>query len=395
MGEPGQRIRLVHELAQLAGPEELLDGGHHRADVDEALRGDRLGVLGGHALAHHPLQPGEAHADLILDQLAHGAHPAVAEVVDVVGAVPRLAPVQADEVADGLEDVRRGEQPQALLAVALHLAGLQRAPAELLVQLVAAHPGQVVALGVVEQGRHEPARRLHRGELARAQLAVQVQEGVVALGGDVAFQGGADDLGPVEEVEQLLVGLAEVEAPLVGPVGVVEGPQEGGHVLAALAVDPHPHRVLLVDVELEPGAPARDDLGGEDVAVGGLVDRLVEVDPGGTHQLAHHDPLGAVDDERPVGGHHREVAQEDLLLLDLPGGAVDEAGRHEEGARVVGVALLGLVDGQGGLIETVIGEFEGEGPGEVLDGRDFLEDLPQAPLQEPAERVVLNRQEVG
>ena len=140
---------------------------------------------------------------------------------------------------------------------------------------------------------------------------------------------------------------------------------------------------------------ARDDLGGEDVAVGGLVDRLVEVDPGGAHQLAHHHPLGAVDDEGPVGGHHREVAQEDLLLLDLPGGAVHEARRDEQGARVVGVALLGLVDGQGGLIETVVGELEGEGPGEVLDGRDFLEDLTQAPLQEPAERVVLDGQEVG
>ena len=165
--------------------------------------------------------------------------------------------MQADEVADGLEDVGRGEQPQAVLAVGLHLAGLERAPAELLVQLVAAHPGEVVALGVVEERGDQAARRLHRGQLARAQLAVEVQQRLVALGGDVALQGGADHLGPVEEVEQLLVGLPEVELALVVAVGVVEGPQEGGDVLAALAVDAHPHRVLLVDVELEPGPAAR------------------------------------------------------------------------------------------------------------------------------------------
>ena len=53
-----------------------------------------------------------------------------------------------------------------------------------------------------------------------------------------------------------------------------EGAQEGGDVLAALAVDPHTDGVPLVDVELEPGAAARDDLGGEQVLVGGLVERL-------------------------------------------------------------------------------------------------------------------------
>jgi hypothetical protein len=34
-----QRVDLVHELAELGGPEELLDRGHDRADVDEGLSG--------------------------------------------------------------------------------------------------------------------------------------------------------------------------------------------------------------------------------------------------------------------------------------------------------------------------------------------------------------------
>ena len=85
VGQPGQRVGLVHELGQLAGAEELLDRGHHRPDVDQGLRGDRLDVLGGHPLADDPLHPGQPDPDLVLDQLADRAQPAVAEVVDVVG----------------------------------------------------------------------------------------------------------------------------------------------------------------------------------------------------------------------------------------------------------------------------------------------------------------------
>ena len=46
MGKAGQRVGLVHELGELGGAEELLDGGHDRADVDEALGRDLVDVLG-------------------------------------------------------------------------------------------------------------------------------------------------------------------------------------------------------------------------------------------------------------------------------------------------------------------------------------------------------------
>ena len=85
MGQARQRVGLVHELRQLRGAEELLDRRHHRADVDQGLRRDRLDVLGRHPLADDPLHPGQADPDLVLDQLADGAQAPVAEVVDVVG----------------------------------------------------------------------------------------------------------------------------------------------------------------------------------------------------------------------------------------------------------------------------------------------------------------------
>ena len=105
MGEPGERVGLVHELAELAGAEELLDRRDHGPDVDERLRRDRLDVLGGHALAHDTLHAGQPDAHLVLDELADRAHAAVAEVVDVVGVVVGVVVVQLHEVRHRGEDV--------------------------------------------------------------------------------------------------------------------------------------------------------------------------------------------------------------------------------------------------------------------------------------------------
>jgi hypothetical protein len=137
--QAGQRVVLVHELRQLAGAEELLDRRHDRADVDQGLRGDRLDVLGGHPLAHDALHPGQAGADLVLDELADAAQTAVAEVVDVVGLdahVDRRAVgarrrsvssprVQGDEVLDRRDDVVDRQRPSR--------AGRRRRPSFLLI----------------------------------------------------------------------------------------------------------------------------------------------------------------------------------------------------------------------------------------------------------------------
>jgi hypothetical protein len=81
----GKWVVLVHELRQLAGAEELLDRRDHRARVDQRSRCDRVRVTDRHALLDDSLHANQAHAELVLQQLANGPHPAVAEVVDVVG----------------------------------------------------------------------------------------------------------------------------------------------------------------------------------------------------------------------------------------------------------------------------------------------------------------------
>ena len=124
--EPRERVRLVHELRELRRPEELLDRRDHGPDVDQRLRRDRLDVLGRHALAHDPLHAAQADTQLVLDQLADGAHPAVAEVVDVVGEVAGVAVVQLHEVRDRREDVGLREREVAAAALDVARRGSSR-----------------------------------------------------------------------------------------------------------------------------------------------------------------------------------------------------------------------------------------------------------------------------
>ena len=364
--QTGDRVGLVHELAELRGPEELLQRRHHGADVDQRLRRDRLDVLGRHPLADHTLHAGQTGAQLVLDQLAHGPHAAVAEVVDVVGAdvegaLGRLdlgaAVVQRDDVLDRGDDVVDGQR--------LLVEGLGQA--ELLVDLVAADLGQVVALGVEVVVVQQRLGRLARRRLARTQLAVDVEQRVVLALGVVLLQG---------QHHRLV--LAELLADLL--VGPAEGLEQHRDVLLALAVQADADHVALVDLELQPRAAARDELGGVDVLVRGLVGGALEVDARAADQLGDDDALGAVDDEGALGGHEREVAHEDRLALDLTGVVVGELRGDVERGGVGEVLLLALVDGVLGVVEDRVLERERHGLGEVLDRGDLLEDLLETGL---------------
>ena len=76
---------------------------------------------------------------------------------------------------------------------------------ELLVDLVAAHPGQVVALLLEEQVLQQGLRGLLGRRLARAQLAVDVQQRLVGACGVVLLQRRHHDLGEAEALDDLLV----------------------------------------------------------------------------------------------------------------------------------------------------------------------------------------------
>ena len=199
---------------------------------------------------------------------------------------------------------------------------------------------------------------------------------------------------PLEEVE---VADEAVEEALVL---VAERPQQDEQRQAALAGHAGPGGDVLgglgLHVELDPlppvgvDGPRHDDLG---VAAG------LEDDARGAHQLAHHHPLGAVDDEGALVRHHREVPHEDGLLLDLPGLGVHEPRPDEHRGGEGHVLLLALLLGELGRrvqvgVGRVVLELEAQLPGEVLDGTDVGEGLGQSFVQEPAERVSLDGDEV-
>ena len=103
VGDFGKRVGLVHELAQSIGAEECVD---HRRDglgVDEVDRSEYLVVAHVHALADGARHTCQAHAELVVELLAYGAHAAVAEVVDIVDI--GLGVDKLDEIFDDGDDV--------------------------------------------------------------------------------------------------------------------------------------------------------------------------------------------------------------------------------------------------------------------------------------------------
>ncbi len=266
-----------------------------------------------------------------------------------------LAGVQRDDVADRLGDVVDGE----------HRIRQRRIDAELAVDLVAADLGEVVALGVEVEVLQQVLCRLDRRRLSRAQLLVDVEQRVFAGLDGVLGKRLADRLEIAELLEDLRAGPAE-------------GLEQHGDRLLALAVQAHTHLIALVDLELKPGTARRDDLGGVDVLVRGLVGSGLEVGAGRADELGDDDALGAVDDEGALVGHEREVAHEHGLALDLAGVVVHELGGDEQRRRVGHVAFLALIDGVLRRLEAVFAERQAHRAGEVLDRGDLLEDVLQA-----------------
>ena len=75
VGQLGQRVRLVHELGELAGPEEALDHRRDGAGVDEVVDRDRLRLLQRHPLPDDPRHARQAGVELVGQKLARPSAP--------------------------------------------------------------------------------------------------------------------------------------------------------------------------------------------------------------------------------------------------------------------------------------------------------------------------------
>src|SRR6185369_5926543 len=409
----GQRIGLVHELAELARAEELLDDRADRLVVDQLLRHQRLEILQAHALADRALHAQEADAVLVLDQLSDGPYAAVAEMVDVVDRA--VAVLQQDQIVHDEEDVLAAKR--ALLE--RHVDG------PLVVDLEASDRRQVVLVGIEEQVVEERRRGVERGRIARTQAPVDVDDRIFrtldlveqervaqrrsavelvdvdeaevidaalahqveGLGldravdldedfagvriDDVVRRNAADDL--VERDRDLLeTGLFHVAQRLARELAslahqhfiarrvadvargllaieslalellprlaafdpdVVDRIEEVEELLGvhperaqqhrcrelAAAIDAHVQDVLGVELEVEPRAAVRNDAGIEQQAAAGAGPTLVMIEEHARRAVELRDghALRAVHHERAVLGHERDLAEVDLLLLDV------------------------------------------------------------------------------
>ena len=294
--------------------------------------------------------------------------------------------VALDEMADDRGDVLAGDRP--LLARELDPQPARDA-VELLVELVAADPTEVVAAEVEEQALDELAGVVAGRRIARAELLVDLDQGFLLGLREVLVEG-------VGRERVIRIGIdAREEGGDRVVLLVADRAEQGRRRDLALAIDLDPELVLVVRLELEPGAAVRDDLGREQHSPGGRILELAVVDAGRADELADDDALGAVDHERALVGHPRVVAHVDALALDLAGLLDEELDvdveRLAEG-QVLGPALiLGVL----GLAELVVEELELHHlGGEVLDRADLVEQLAKPFLDEPLERVELQLDQV-
>ena len=72
--------------------------------------------------------------------------------------------------------------------------------------------------------------------------------------------------------------------------------------------------------------------------------------PGGADDLGDDDALCAVDDEGAAVGHEREIAHEDLLLLDLAGLLIEQTGSDVQGRCIRSVPFLTFFNGVLGVL---------------------------------------------
>ena len=170
------------------------------------------------------------------------------------------------------------------------------------------------------------------------------------------------------------------------------------HRNLAAAVDTRVDDVLGVELDVEPGAAIGNDARGKQQLAGrmGLALVVVEEHARRTVHLRDDDALGAVDDERAVVGHERDVAHVDVLLLDVLDGARaglfvdiehDEAQLHLERRSKGHAALAALVDVILRRFELVGDEVQFGGVREVPDREHRLEDRLQAFVRTTAGRL--------
>jgi len=262
-------------------------------------------------------------------------------------------------------------------------AGQPVGNAQLFIVFIPAHPGQVVPPGVEKQALEMLLGIFHGQGLAGAELAVDLEQRLLGVLGDILFNGGVDPLVVPEEIEELGIGAQ------------AQRPHKHGHGQLAVFIDPHVEHVGGVGFILQPCAPVGDDGGGEELFTGGIVGHPV-IHAGGTDELGNDDPLGAVDDEGAAVGHQGEIAHEDFGLFDFAGFLVEKAGADPQRGGVGHVPFLALLNRVfRSFVQPVIDKLQHQVARVIGDGRNVAKHLFEALVQKPVVGILLDLDQVG
>ena len=331
---------------------------------------------------------------------AHGLAVDIEENVDNTGVGNFACLVAADDIAGvGKNFAREGVCHRSCQLKARDA----REEGELLVELIAADVGYLIAAAVKEQTIEQGLRGLDRGRIARTQLAVNFKQALIAGVAGVLVESGDDTLVLAEDLLDALIGgdadegILHAAEPGGGAVLVVSahGLDEPGDGELAVLVYTDIEHVVCVGLVLQPCAVVRDDRCGVGV-YHGLVGGLVKVNAGGTDDLGNNNALGTVDDEGAAVGHEREVAHEDLLFLDLLRLLIAQTNPDLEGGGVRGVSRLALLlVVLRLLVHGVVNKAQLQIAGVVSYGINILKDLSQTRFQKPLVGTLLDFQQIG
>ncbi len=364
VGEFGQRVRLVHEVGQLAAAEKVLYHGAHGFGVDKVLRCDGVHLLEVHALFDGAFHADESDANLVREQLSHGSNAPVAEMVDVIN-LP-LVILEPYKIADGFYHIFGTKRERLHRDVEI----------EFPVYLVPADRRKIVARRIEEGFLEQRPGRLYGRGITGTDTSIHFNERVIPglyLVGIKRFQESLCLVGRLEfkdsdifhalflkggqhapryflprsgndfsgalvhdiPCQQAANHALDIKAPSVGHrfhlaetnlfdlvekaedlfvVLVSQCPQKRGCRHTSAPVDMHIDYVVDVGLEFHPCAPVGYYPSGKQHAAAGML-LFFETDAGRAVQLAHDDPLGAIDDEGSFLGHERQFADEDILLF--------------------------------------------------------------------------------
>ena len=375
--------QLVHALL-LGGLQELLEGRQVNHLVDAGLFDFFLAQPG--SRVHKVVADDANHA--ILQTEVDVVH---ARVLNLLG--QRVGLGGRNALARRNQHLARGRVDDVLID---DVAANARGDRQLLVILVAAHAHHIIALGIKEGRVQQLLGGIDRADFARTQAAIDIHQAAFlaldlvsatgaarAVVAAVALHGGFELLIVAQQLADLLV------------AAIAQRAQQAGHRQLAGAVNTHPDHVVGVDFVLQPRAAARDHLRIKQV-LAGLVDAFAVIYAGAAHELADDDALAAVDDERAVFGHQREIAHEYFGFLHFARLVIGQADEHLERRCVGHIALATFFQRiLRRFIQRIIDELQLQIAVKIINRRNIVENLAQILLQETLVRILLNLDQVG